>query len=63
MSKKVTLKLAATLLSIAALLHLVRVLAGWDMVVNGWLLPVWVSIVVVIVAGYLGFRVCTMEKK
>ncbi|MBT6034666.1 MAG: hypothetical protein HOJ15_00320 [Candidatus Jacksonbacteria bacterium] len=63
MSKKVTLKLAATLLTFAALLHLVRVLAGWDMVINGWLLPVWVSILVVLLAGYLGFRVCTMEKK
>lgn len=47
---------AATILSLAALLHLVRVIAGRDLVIGGWLVPVWVSILAVIIAGYVGVQ-------
>lgn len=40
-------------LSLLALLQLVRVLLGWSVVVNGIAVPMWVSIIAVLVAGGL----------
>ena len=47
---------AATILSLAALGHLLRVILGRDLLVAGWAVPVWVSVIAVIVAGYLGMQ-------
>ena len=47
---------AATVLLFAALTHLLRIVIGRDLVIGGWLVPVWVSILAVIVAGYLGIQ-------
>jgi hypothetical protein len=44
------------------LLHLLRVLYGWDAIVAGWSVPIWISWVALVVAGYLayeGFRLRT----
>lgn len=44
------------------LLHLLRVLYGWDAIVAGWSVPMWISWVALVVAGYLayeGFRLRT----
>jgi hypothetical protein len=39
-----------------ALVHLLRLVFQWDMITNGWYVPAWVSVVAVLVAGYLSFR-------
>jgi uncharacterized membrane protein len=44
------------------LLHLLRVLYGWDAIVAGWSVPKWISWVALVVAGYFayeGFRLRT----
>lgn len=40
-------------LSLLALVQLLRVLLGWSVVVNGIDIPVWASIIAVLVAGGL----------
>lgn len=47
---------AATILSLAALGHLIRVVLGRDLVIGAWAAPVWLSVVALIVAGYLGVQ-------
>jgi hypothetical protein len=47
---------AAAILSLAALTHLLRVILGRDLVIGGWVVPVWVSVLAVIVAGYLAMQ-------
>jgi hypothetical protein len=39
-----------------ALVHLLRLVLQWDMIINGWYVPTWVSVVAVLVAGFLSFR-------
>ncbi len=38
---------------LVALLHLLRLIFGWSAVFNGWSVPMWVSILGLIVAGAL----------
>jgi hypothetical protein len=40
---------------IIALLHLLRIIYGWDAVIDGWTVSTWISWVALIVAGYLGY--------
>jgi len=42
-------------LSLLALVQLVRVLLGWSVVVNGMDIPIWASVIAVLVAGGLAF--------
>ncbi len=37
------------------LLHTLRLLFGWEVSVSGWLLPIWVSWVGIMLFGYLGY--------
>ena len=37
-----------------AVVHLIRAFAGWELVVNGLLVPLWFSWLVVVVAAALG---------
>jgi hypothetical protein len=45
--------IAVAVLSIVALVHLTRLLAGWEVVVSGFVVPVWWSGVALVVAGGL----------
>jgi hypothetical protein len=48
--------LAGIIFTIIALLHLLRIIYGWDPVVEGWTVPQWISWVALIVSGYLGYE-------
>jgi hypothetical protein len=41
---------------LVALAHLLRLVLQWDVIINGWYVPAWVSVAAVLVAGYLSFR-------
>jgi hypothetical protein len=40
---------------LVALLQLLRLVMQWDVVIDGWHLPLWASAVAVLVAGFLSF--------
>ncbi len=40
---------------LVAVLHLVRAVFGWTVVIYGYNIGIWVSVVIVIVAGLLSF--------
>ena len=40
---------------VVALLHLARIVLGWEATVDGWLVPNWLSIVGILVAGMLSW--------
>jgi len=42
-------------LSLLALVQLLRVLLGWSVLVNGNAIPIWASVIAVLVAGGLAF--------
>lgn len=47
--------IAVVVFSLVALLQLLRVILGWDITVNGVLVPLWASIVACLVAASLAF--------
>ncbi len=56
MNTKTYYQLVAVIFSIIAVLHAVRGIYQWEAVVAGVAIPVWVSWVAVLIAGYLAVR-------
>jgi hypothetical protein len=46
---------AVVVFSLVALLQLLRVALGWEVAVNGILIPLWASVVACVVAATLAF--------
>lgn len=46
---------AVAIFAIVALLHLVRFFMGWEVLIGGAAVPMWVSLVSVLVAGGMAF--------
>ena len=45
--------IACLLLALIALMQLLRVLLGWEVIVNGYAVPAWASVIATVVAGSL----------
>lgn len=41
---------------VISLLHWARIIYGWEAVIGGWIVPLWISWVALIVSGYLGYE-------
>ena len=48
-------RLAALFFAAFAVVHLIRVIQGWEAVVGGTSLPMWISYVAIAVCGLLSF--------
>ena len=48
--------IAVVVFSLVALAQLLRVAMGWDVTVNGILIPVWASVVACVIAATLAFK-------
>jgi hypothetical protein len=62
MDKKTYVAVTTMVFLIVALLHLARLFAGWDAVIGGWEVPLWVSWLALLVSGFLawsGFKLAT----
>jgi len=61
MSQKTYYCATGTIFLIIAVLHLYRVVRGWEASIGGWPVPLWLSWVAVAVAGclaYNGLKTC-----
>ena len=56
MSKQTYFYAVSAVFIIVAVLHLVRALSGWELMLGGAEIPMWVSWAVVIITGYLAYR-------
>lgn len=63
MDKNQLLTLAAAIFGIIALLHLLRAVLGWEANINGFNVPMWLSYIAVVVAGYLSWQMYSAGKK
>jgi len=54
MSERLYCTIAGVIFSIAALIHLGRLCAGWELVLAGWSIPLWLSWIAFFVCGALG---------
>ena len=62
MRAKTVLKFASVVFALGAVLHLWRLLAGFDVIVNEWVIPRMVSVVAVVVAGYIAYQSYNLSK-
>jgi uncharacterized membrane protein len=63
MSHKAYLKTAAFIFLVIAALHLLRLVLGWQAVFEGWIVPQWLSVVALIVAGYLAYEGLRLSRR
>jgi urea transporter len=63
MEDKQIFLLSSLLLGFAAILHFTRVISGWSMVIESWLVPRWLSILAFLLAGFLSYKTFIMYQK
>lgn len=56
LSSKMFYKVAGVVFAVVGLLHLLRVVLGWNLVYASWDVPAWLSLVAVVVLAYLSFN-------
>jgi hypothetical protein len=56
MDRKTYFLVAGIIFTLVALFHLVRIFAGWPVIIGDWSVPEWVSWVALIVAGGLAHK-------
>ena len=49
--------LAVAFLALVAIIHLVRLFAGWEVLISGFVIPVWLSLPGFVVSGGLATMV------
>jgi hypothetical protein len=60
---KLYTSISVCLLALIALGHLIRVLAGWEIVIHGAVIPMWPSVLVVFVFGGLAIMLWREAKR
>lgn len=55
MNQKSFYNIVLVIFSLIALLHALRLVYGWSAVIGGWEVPMWLSGLAVVLAGYLAY--------
>jgi uncharacterized protein involved in cysteine biosynthesis len=55
LSRKIYMPVTATLFLVVAIMHLLRIIFGWQVEIGGLSIPFWVSWLGVLVAGALAY--------
>jgi hypothetical protein len=55
MTEKMFATIAGVIFALVALLHLLRLIMGWSVVIDSWTVPMWVSWIGIVVAGGLSY--------
>lgn len=63
MNDKNILVFVSVLMGFGALMHLVRILAGWELVIGSWLFPSWLSALAFLIAGFLSYKIFKISKR
>lgn len=63
MSPKAFNSIVGVIFLVIALLHLLRLILGWEAVIGGWQVPQWASIVALVVGAYLGIEAFRLGHK
>lgn len=56
MNQKIFSLVAGSIFLLVALVHVLRLAFGWTAVIAGWAVPMWVSWIALLIAGFLGFE-------
>ena len=53
MKPKPFTRIASLFWAVITILHIVRIVAGWEIVIDQWHVPKWISLVLAIITGTL----------
>jgi len=53
----------SSIFALIALLHALRLIYGWNVMIGEWTVPVWVSAVGFLIAAYLGLQGFLLKRK
>lgn len=56
MSQKTYIVTTAVFFLIVAFLHFLRLIIGWEIVMEGWPVPRWLNFVALLITGYLAYE-------
>ena len=62
MNQKTYIQVTGLLLTVGVVVHLLRLILGWSANIADWEVPVWLSVVAVVVAGYLAWSAYKLMK-
>ena len=51
MSQRAYVGISGVIFGIIALLHLLRIVYGWEAVIGGWAVPLWLSWIALFISG------------
>ena len=54
---------AGVIFAAVALFHALRILMGWPAVIGGWMVPIWVSGIGLVVAGGLSYFAISLVRR
>ena len=56
MSQKTFSLVAGLIFLLIAVMHVLRLAFRWEVALNGWVVPLWVSGVAIVITAYLAFE-------
>ena len=60
MQQSTFIKLSGWIFGIIAVMHALRLVMGWEVIIGGLALPLWLSILPVLLGGYLAYQAMKM---
>ena len=63
MTQKTFTATAGGIFALVAVLHLLRLLLGWEAVIGNWYVPAWLSWLVLALGGLLAYTAFTLRGK
>lgn len=63
MTSKTYFHITGSIFLVIAVLHALRLLFGWTIVLVGWTVPVWFSLFGVLIAGFLSYTAFKLKAK
>ena len=62
MKQKLFLQIVGVILAVKAAFGVLYLIFGWNIAISGWVMPMWLIVVAVVVDGYLSYLACKYSK-
>ena len=62
MNQKIFNTLAGMVFLAVAILHLCRFFFRWEAIIGGWVVPMWVSVLALVLSGYLAWSAFKLRR-
>jgi hypothetical protein len=63
MRQKTFSLVASLIFLLIAVMHVLRLALKWEVVLNGWSVPMWVSVIAIVTTAYLAFESLKLSRR